>query len=277
MSLSARYESIAAAIDDGSLGFPTSVGLIQKIQRALDNPDCSTDQAARLLQAEPLLAAKLVRMANSVAYNPAGREVSDLRTAIARLGFRTLRSMTMAAITREMAGANQGKLQALVNQLWEHTAYVAAIAHVLARRVTHVDPEAALFAAITHEISGFYLLSLAPGQPELLDGLGGDWVDHGEPALGRALLRQLDIPASIVEAHETYWEGYLAIPSTSLGDTLMLAEELAPVASPLRHPGQRPADPELAARVDMIIGQETLLGILAEADEEVRSLTEALQ
>lgn len=277
MNRQASYEAIAAAVNDGSLGFPTSVRVVQKVQRALDDEACSVEQAARLIQAEPLLAAQVVRIANSVAYNPAGRAVTDLRSAVSRLGFRALRALTATAITRQMAGGASGKWQAQVSQLWEHTAYVASLAHLLARRVTKVDPETALFAAIIHEVAGFYLLSLADRQPELLDGVPGEWVDSGEAVVGRALLGQLDVPASVLEAVATCWEGYLALPASSLGDTLLLAEELAPVPSPLRHPAGRSGDPSLAARIDMTVGQETLHGILDAAAEEVRSLSAALQ
>lgn len=277
MDLQARYEAIAFGINDGSLSFPTSVGVVQKIQRALDDPNCSADQATRLILAEPLLAAKIVKIANSVAYNPYGREIADLRTAVSRLGFGTLRTLAMATLTRQMAGASQGKLQKQINQLWEHTAYVASLAHLLARRVTHVDPEAALFAAIIHEIGGFYLLSLAEKEPELLDETNASWLEFGEVAIGRAILQHLDVPARIVEAIEAYWDGYLAMPAATLGDTVLLAEELAPVQSPLRHPLGCTGDSALVAQLDMLIGEEALSDILKEADEEVRSLTAALQ
>jgi len=277
MNLQERYDAIAAGINDGSLSFPTSVGIAQKIQRVLDDPDCSVDQATRLILAEPLLAAKTLKIANSVAYNPYGREITDLRAAVSRLGFGTLRTLAMATLTRQMAGGGNSKLQKEINQLWEHTAYVASLAHLLAKRVTRVDPEAALFAGIIHEIGGFYLLSLAEKEPELLDVANPSWLEFGEAAIGRAILRQLDVPASVAEAIEAYWDGYLAMPAGTLGDTVLLAEELAPLPSPLRHPFGRMEDPALAAQIDMIIGQEALSDVLKEAEEEVRSLTTALR
>lgn len=277
MSLQERYDVIASSINDGSLGFPTSIGVLQKIQKTLDDPSCSIDQATRLILADPLLAARVLKIANSVAYNRSGREISDLRSAVSRLGFSTLRGLCMARLTQLMAGTSSTRIQQQVNQLWEHTAYVASLAHLLARKVTRVDPEAALFAGIIHEIGGFFLLSLADKDPALLDAAHASWVEFGEARIGRAILQQLELPASLLEALEIYWEGYLAIPSVSLGDTLLLAEELAPVASPLRHAKEPNAGSALHAQLDMLIGQEALSDILKEASEEVSSLTAALK
>lgn len=277
MDLERRYESIAAAISDGSLSFPTSVGNALRIQQVLDDPECAIDQAARVIQGEPLLAARVVATANAVAYNPSGREITDLRTAVSRLGFRTLRSLTMAVLTRQMAGNPSGETLKQIGQLWEHTAYVASIAHLLARRVTHVDPEAALFAGIVHEVGGFYLLSLVGSAPELLAGDHLAWLEGGESVVGRAILGKIGVPANILEAISAYWEGYLAIPPVSLADTLLLAKQLAPVPSPLRQCTAGGEAATLTAQIDMIVGEDQLSTILQEAHEEVSSLMAALQ
>jgi HD-like signal output (HDOD) protein len=57
----------------------------------------------------------------------------------------------------------------LAVRLWEHTAHVAALAQVIARRVTHVNPDTAFFAGIIHEVGGFYLIARAGAYPGLLE------------------------------------------------------------------------------------------------------------
>jgi len=100
----AALKTIAAQAGRGELTFPTSVDIALRVQLALDDPDCSLDQAARLIQAEPLLSARVVAMANSAVYNRPGRSVADVKSAVQRLGFRTVRSLAAAVITRQMAG-----------------------------------------------------------------------------------------------------------------------------------------------------------------------------
>lgn len=272
------YTSIAADIGKGELAFPTSTQIAMKVLRALDDPDCQIETAAKMVQAEPLLSARVVAMANSVAFNASGRAITDVRTAVMRLGFRTLRSLAMALVTRQMAGSpTEQANQALVTQLWEHTAHVTSLAHVIARRFTHVDPETALFAGIIHEVGGFYMLSRTKDHPELLDGDYHEWMEIGEAEVGRAVLKVLAVPQPVVEAIEAYWSGYLAIPPVTLGDTLLLAEELAPVASPLHKLGGVEPGEGMTARLDITIGEDVLSSILAESAEEVSSLTRALR
>lgn len=274
-----RYRKLAATAAQGELVFSSSAELGLRIKNVLDDPDGTVDQVAKLIQAEPLLSARVVAVANSVAYNRTGREIADVRQAVSRLGFSTLRSLTMSMLVRQMSGQpKDARLRELIQQLWEHTAHVSALARVIARRVTHQDPETALFAGILHEVAGFYLIARAADVPELASGIPPDWQDGGEIIIGRALLKILEVPEAIATAIEDLWEGYLAMPPVSLGDTLLLAEQLAPVASPLYWaPDQGTAGEAGRPHIEMIIDQETLTGILEESAAEVRSLLQALR
>lgn len=272
------FSLIAESVHEDRMAFPTNARLALRLRDALDRPDCPEDSAVKLVQAEPLLSARIVAMANAVAYNRSGQHTSDVRTAIKRLGFNTVRSLAMALVTRQLAGNNGAPTtRALAAALWEHTAHVASLSHLIARRVTHVDPEAALFAGIVHEIGGFYMLSRVAEYPELLSGDHADWVASGRVAVGRAVLAQLAVPASVLSAIEALWEGYLALPPHSLGDTLLLAEELAPVVSPLGVLGDLHLKGSDRSDLDMLIDKETLSAILQASAEEVRTLSAALQ
>lgn len=280
-----RNQALTLLTDEagrGEIHFPTNTQVTLKVRQALDDPDCHLEAAGKLIQADPLLAAQVVAMANSVAFNPAGREITEVRTAAARLGFQTLRTLVMAQLTRQMAGgASSPEQQRMTAQLWTHSAHVAALARVIARRVSAQNPDTALFAGLVHEIGGFYLLSRSRQYPCLLDprpagapGTGDADVDRiaVENALGLAVLRQLAVPAPLIEAIDHYAQGYLSMPPRSLGDTLLLADYLAPVASPLL-----PAEVDQGdAALDFADGELTLSQILAESAEEVDSLIAAL-
>ena len=261
----------------GDLAFSTHARIARRVQRLLDDPDCATADLVKLISAEPLLSARIVGVANSLAYNPRGQAISDLRGAIARIGFATLRGLATSLVIRQLNdSARQGGYAALAARLWEHTAHVAALARVLARRVTRANPDAAFFAGIAHEVGGFYLLARAREFPGLLDGDFAPWHEDGEAQVGRAVLRALAAPAGIGAAMETLWSGYLALPPASLGDTLLLADRLAPVESPLgalAGMSRRGMDAEL----EMLVDDATLSLILAESAAEVASLRAALQ
>ncbi len=265
-------KTIAAQASRGELAFPANVEASIRLQQALQDPDCHADLATRLIQADPLLAARTVAIANSVAYNRSGTEISSVRSAVQRLGVRTLQSLVAAVIVRQI-GSRQADpaLQAKVNLLWQHTAHVAALAMVIARRVTHVDPDTALFAGIVHEVGAFYLLSRAAEFPGILDGEPEDWIGHGELDIGRAVLDRLMVPEPVMGAIAAMWGGMRALPPENLGDTLLLADDLAPVPSPM-HTRPGATTPQAARTIDFAIGEGTFDQVLRESAHEVEAL-----
>jgi HD-like signal output (HDOD) protein len=270
---------IAAEAARGDLSFPTHVEATLKLQRALTAPDCHIDDSVRLVQTEPLLAARTVAIANSAAYNRFGNDVTNVKAAVQRVGFRTLGALAAAVIVRQLAGGiTDPALRAKADALWQHSAHVAALAQVIARHISRVDPETAMFAGIVHEVGGFYLLSRAAEFPGLLDGSAEEWIDewteYGETAIGRGVLRKLAVPGPVMDAIEAMWHGMRALPPETLGDTLLLAKDLAPVASPLlARPG---AAGMQTATIDFAVGEGTLATVLREAEEEVRGVKAAL-
>ena len=280
---------LTAEAAQGELTFPTSTAVALRVREALEDPDCELGAAARLIQAEPLLSARVVAVANSAAFNRSGRVVTEVRAAVTLLGFRTVRSLAMALVVRQMAGMPEAPAHRdLALRLWEHSANVAALAQVIARLITRQDPETALFAGMVHEIGGFYLISRARDFPGLMDGDPRDWLgedpEEGGPAdksapqseIGRAVLKALSVPEPVVAAVEVLWKGYLSFPPATLGDTLLLADQLTTVRSPLlQGPGRNRQ--ETAGAIDLALEDETLGGTLENAAAEVESLAEALR
>jgi hypothetical protein len=75
---------------------------------------------------------------------------------------------------------------------------------------------------------------------------------------------------------EGLWDGYLSIPPKSLGDTLLLASQLAPVESPLARLAGN-AREGTGVNIDVAMDLETLSSILQESAAEVESLIGALR
>ena len=284
------WHSLLAAVAAGQAGFAPNVALVLKIRSALDAPDCHVDEAVRLLQAEPVLAVRVVAAANSVLYNPYGREVADLRTAVSRMGFQALRNLAMALVVREMTHLPAGNpARELSDRLWDYTVHVAALARLVAREVTGVDGESAAFAAIVHDLGGFYLLSRAAERPELLRALTADGAE-AQVVFSRTLLRSLAVPEAALVAIEAFWAGSPALPPSTLGDTLLLAAHLSPTPRPLcRLAGwQHPDLPQSLERVISGEGQGEMLAAagaevhdlrarVADADDELRAMMAVMQ
>lgn len=284
MEKRALLSALAIEVERGKLFFPTSATASLQIKKMLEDPDCDLGAVTRLIQADPLLSVKIVAVANSVVFNRSGKKITNVSSAVTLLGLRTVRNLAVAVITQQLAGT-QSKSE-LVAQLWKHSAHVAALAQVIARRITHQDPDTAMFAGIIHEISWFYLLSREKAYPGLIDGnIANSWVSDDdldeedelacEMKISTAILQALSVPEPIADAIADLWQGSLIFPPATLGDTLLLADQLAPVKSPFA-PAQTQARDDFLTKLDRLANQQALDAILAESEEEVKSLTAAL-
>ncbi|MFZ6843421.1 HDOD domain-containing protein [Undibacterium sp. RuTC16W] len=283
MKKSEALKSIVVEANQGELVFPTNVNASLKIQQLLDDPNCSLEAAAKLTLTEPLLASRVVAIANSVAYSRFGGGVTNVRTAVTILGFSTLRSIVASVVVKQLSCAiNDPVLRQKAHQLWEHSAHVAALSHILARKVSNTDAETAMFAGIVHEVSGFYLLSRADQLPALMEpdsqentDSNGELAEPDEVVIGRAVLKKLMLPKRIITAVEALWSGIRVMPPESLGDTLVLANDLASVPSPLDTRSEATIR-QAASEIDFLVGDGTIHHILEESDREVKALTVSL-
>jgi HD-like signal output (HDOD) protein len=268
---------IAAQAERGEITFPTSVNAALRLQLALDDPECHIEDAIKLVLGEPQLAARTVALANSAAFNRNGEAtVTNVRAAVMRIGYRSLQMLVASLVVRQFGSriVDPG-LRLKAAQLWEHTAHVAALAQVFARRVTFVNPDTALFAAIVHEVGGFYLLSRADEFPGLLDADPENWIELCEEVVSREVMRKLSIPEPVATAISNMRNGFLEIPPGRLLDTLLLADQFAPVRSPLVTNEPDPLPHEESA-LDFVLDKAALDSILQESSEEHQLMTAAL-
>ncbi|MBD8656943.1 HDOD domain-containing protein [Oxalobacteraceae sp. CFBP 13730] len=264
---------IAAQAVRGEITFPTSVNAVLRLQQALDNPDCHIDEAIRLVLAEPQLAARTVAMANTAACGGSSSlPVTNVRTAVSRIGYRRLQALVASLVVRQFGNRiKDPQLRAKAEQLWEHTTHMAALAYSLARRVTGVNADTALFAGIVHEVGAFYLLARADEFPGLLDDDADNWGALCEDVVSAEVMKKLSIPPAVSEAIADMRGGWLNMPPATLLDTLLMANQYAPVPSPLDTP-REPLPPHGENAIDFVFDEVTLGEILEEAAETARAM-----
>jgi HD-like signal output (HDOD) protein len=269
------FGTIAAQAARGDLRFPTSVNAVLRLQQALNDPDCHLEEAIRLVLGEPQLAARTVALANTTAFS-AGRTITNVRAAVTRIGYRNLQMLVASLMVRQFGSRIQDPvLRAKAAQLWEHTAQVAALAQVFARRITFVNADTAMFAGIVHEIGGFYLLSRADEFPGLLDQDPEKWAELCEETVMRELARTLALPEPVAEAIFDMRNSWLHMPPTSLPDTLLLANLYAATPSPLgAAPPPLPEHGESA--LDYLVDEDLLRHVMEEAAEIRGAMGQAL-
>jgi HD-like signal output (HDOD) protein len=163
-------EDVARDLSGEVVSFPTFLDITFRLRTALKNPILSVEQLATLVSVDPLMSAKIIRVSNSVAMNPSGRAIADVKSAISRIGMEAVRSVSFAVAMEQLLGSRKmAPFERLSQRLWEHTIHVAALSRVLARNQGRINPDEAMFAGLVHDIGVFYLLSRAANFPELIE------------------------------------------------------------------------------------------------------------
>jgi len=187
----------------GEVVFPTSFEAAIRMRKALLNSDLPIPRIASIVSVEPLVAAKLIHLANSVLYSPDGTPARDLQAAISRLGVNLVRTTALAiAMSQLMRSKEMAIFNEFTQALWAHTLKTAAAARILARTRTRINPDEALLAGLVHDLGAFYMLYRAAQYPELrtrpetVKYLIIQWHE----GIGVTLLHALGIPEDIVNA-----------------------------------------------------------------------------
>ena len=187
----------------GEVVFPTCFDAALRLRQALQDPNLSLVHIARVVAVEPLVAAKLIHLANSAAFAGQGRPVRDLASAISRLGLNVVRATALAIAMNQIRHAKErAAFAGLARSLWEHSVRSAVAARVLAHTYTRISPEEALLAGLVHDLGAFYMLYRATQYQELRER--PDTVKHlimqWHESIGVTLLETLGLPEDIVQA-----------------------------------------------------------------------------
>lgn len=272
-------EGLAKELSAKDLVFPTSLNVTMSIRSALNDPNSSAEKVAHIVGAEPVLSAQLLRLANSAAFNMSGKKITDLHTAITRLGYSLVRNVAISVGMRQLTEADPHyAAHPRINGLWKHSILVAALAFVLAKKKTRLNPDEAMLAGMLHDIGKFYILYRAKKYPRLfadesaLDEIIWQW--HAE--ISQVILESWEIPEEIAIAagdHELLDHEH--DNPADLTDVVMVANILGCQDKPGIPDGFNwETAPSAFERLQL--NAETCLEVVKESEEEIRLLTQAL-
>jgi HD-like signal output (HDOD) protein len=270
--------ALATELSSGEVDLPGFPDIVARVRRALADENVSTDTVARVVGAEPVIAARLLRMANSAALNPSGKPIAELRTAVLRVGLNVVRSTTIAFAVQQLRKAPELRgLEKPLDLLWRRSVLIASLSHVVARRYGHPSPDSALLAGVLHSIGRLYILTRASRHPALFtdaasyQAIERDW--HLQIAC--ALLEHWGIDAEILQAIRES-EDYTREPRgpVSLSEVLLAATLIAVYRDQPDLLDARLASVRPVARLRL--DRAACEALIAESAQELAELQEAL-
>lgn len=268
---------LATEVSKGTVNLPCFPDVVMRIRKALAEPDVSLTEIVKIVGTEPRLAARLLQAANSAAFNPAGKHLTDLRAAITRLGHRPVQSAAMSFAVKQLrlAPALQSISKPL-NILWEQSISVAAICQVIARR-TRVSPEEAFLTGLLHGIGRLYIMVRSVGKSDMLYKDPGfvDMIASWHPAIGKAVLENWGFDQHMCEALADQDDNERSGKhDPDLTDVIIVGVELARV---LREPGPRSVDTDgIKSFGRLRLTAQNCAEILKHAEHQLGSLHAAL-
>lgn len=215
--------------------FPTAA---LRLIDACKNPKCSAKDASDIIQKDPGLAARLIRMANSSMFGCSGK-IHTIDHAVVLLGMRCVRDLAVA-----MAGADmflQGKTATRErHELWNHSLGTACVARRLATSVSNVVPNEAFLAGLFHDVGKLLMYDLVPSHYILLNDIvqkkqkPSHKVEqqlfgstHAE--VGAHFGRECSFPSEVIECIEFHHESKLQGPHADLVSVVSFANAASKV------------------------------------------------
>jgi putative nucleotidyltransferase with HDIG domain len=244
------------------------------VRNTLRDPYANLPRVVQVIGVEPLISSKLLKLANSVAFNPSGQTVSELSTAISRLGFEAVRTTSLAvAMDQMLKSRNLTAFDSISRNAWEHSLRVAAIARVLARRIGRINPDEAMLAGLVHDIGIFYLLYRAAEYPEYRENPAAiiELISGWHEGIGESLLHILGLPDRITDAVRDHDRLQNVETPCSVRDVLYFANLLAGWDADWL---PAPVDEQEAAI--RAADRDRYADLVAEAEEDISELRAAL-
>lgn len=260
-------------LKNDSLVLPSLPDVAVRVGRALKDETSDAHQIAEIAQTDPAIAAKLVKAANSAMYGGSNK-VDSCTAAVIRLGTELTHKLVMTFAVKELFNTSSPLLKRRMKKLWNHSVKVAAISHVLAKKLGKFDAEHALLAGLVHDIGVLAILNYALDFPEAQENkqILDSTIKSLRGEIGSLILRDWGFPEGLPEVAADA-ENWMRSPDTSrpdYSDVVIIAQLHSYIGA--EGMGHLPAIDEVPAFKRLKLSQLTpklSLKLLDEAKEEI--------
>ena len=271
-------QELAGDVSGGPIELPSYPEVALRVQRVLADPNATEARVVKVIGGEPVLAARVINMANSAALSPSGKPVAELRAALQRVGFDALRSAAIGFAVAQLRKASAYRaIEKPMTALWQHNIAVAATCYVLAHKLKCFAPDTAMLAGLVSGVGKLYILTRSSkypillGDPAAYEALVLEW----HPNVARGLLENWGMAEEIVDAVADYEiASETERPKAHLADLLGCADLLVNLQNSPDVLAARLQDDPAAKRIGLT--PANVAELLADSAEELASLRSAL-
>jgi HD-like signal output (HDOD) protein len=152
---------------------PSLPAVVAHLIKVVSSPETSAEDAAEIIEKDPALTTRVLRLANSAFYGMP-RSVSSVQSAVVILGFNTIKSLVLGASVMQMFPHNDQKNVLDRVRFWKHSIICAVVAKNIAQSVMNfvfIDPQSAFCAGIMHDVGKLIFELFAPKEYAVICGV----------------------------------------------------------------------------------------------------------
>lgn len=140
-------EKIVAAVDD----LPALPHVVIQVMELTEDPNSTAQDINNVLSQDQAMTARVLKLANSAFYG-FPRRIGTITDAIVLLGFKTIKSIVMAASVSDILAGEMKGYALEHGELWKHSQCAAMAARHIARKVKYMQLDLAYTGALLHDI-----------------------------------------------------------------------------------------------------------------------------
>lgn len=137
---------------------PTLPAIIYEIRAVIDNPMSSTADVEKVMENDPSLTTKVLKLVNSAYYSIPGG-VTQLSRAIAYLGFDTVHQLVLSTSIIDTL-KTESSMAFDISEFWKHSLGVAIAAETVAAFVKYPVPADLFTCGLVHDIGKIALFTI---------------------------------------------------------------------------------------------------------------------
>jgi len=197
---------VLARIESDRLIVPAMPAVALRCLHTLRDPEFQIKKLVSQLESDPVLAALVLRYANTAAMGAAMRHLNQ---AVARLGAQRVKTIVMEHASHELFQSPDKRIAEANRKIWEHSLAVALLSRDLATATGSPDADLAYLGGLLHDVGKPVLASMMlEAERKLGTGRSG-WIDSerwingvamAHRRVGTAVATQWNLPAEVTEA-----------------------------------------------------------------------------
>ncbi|WP_213877231.1 HDOD domain-containing protein [Pseudomonas sp. dw_358] len=217
-------KDLLTAIDKDDLVLPTLPEVALAIREAAEDSEISVSQLSRVIGRDAALAARLIQVVNSPLLR-ATVEVTDLHTAITRLGVNYSCNLAIGLVIEQIFHARSSVVEHKMREVWQQSQEIAGISYEICRRFDGLEPDQGALAGLIHQIGVLPILTYAQDNNELLSDpvCLNHVIDAIHPVIGAKILRKWEFPLALAKVPGQYLDRERESPRADYGDVVQVA------------------------------------------------------